>query len=81
MAKAIDEAVYGVLTADKGGGSFYKNIGGRVSAIYGDPGDVYPLCVYEQTGSDITPLFGGKLMHRETYDVRGPMGRWRGGRW
>jgi len=78
MAKAIDETIYEVLTSDKAAGSFYAKVGGRVSAVYGDPGDNFPLVVYEQTGSEITPLFGGKLMRKELYDVR-VVGRWEDG--
>lgn len=70
MAEALETAIYGVLTADKTAGSLYTTLGGRISTAYGDPGDDLPLLVFEQTGSNLTHLFGGELMYRDSYEIR-----------
>ena len=72
MAKSLDAAVYDVLTADKTTGSLFALVGGRIYPAYGDPGDDFPLIVYEQTASNIVPLFGStpRLMYTDQYQIR-----------
>lgn len=78
MAMALDAALYDLLTADKTGGTLYAKLGGRISTAYGDPGDDFPLMVFEQTGAEITHLFGNKLMHKAGYQIR-IVDRWENG--
>ena len=82
MAKALDAAIYDVLTADKTANSLWKSVGGRISTAYGDPGDDFPLVVFEQVGSEITPLFGSGvsayLIYADSYEIR-IVGRWEDG--
>jgi len=72
MAQSLDAAVYDVLTADKASGSLFKLVSGRIYPAYGDPGDDFPVIVYEQTGSNVVPLFGTspKLMYTDQYQIR-----------
>ena len=70
MAQALDAAVYDVMTSDKTGGSLYRKVFGRISPAYGHHSDDFPLIVYEQIASDITHLFGGKLMYLDSYQIR-----------
>jgi hypothetical protein len=70
MAKSLDAAVYDVLVADTSSGSLHHSVGGRIGSAYGDPGDDFPLVIFEQTGSAVLPLFGGKLMYMDTYQIR-----------
>lgn len=70
MAQALDAAVYDVLTADRSAGSLYSKVGGRIYPSHGDPGDDFPVIVFEQTGSEIQHLFGGALMYADSYQVR-----------
>ena len=59
MARSLDAAVYDVLS---GSATLDSKVNGRIYPSYGDPGDDFPLVVFEQTGSTINPLFGHKLM-------------------
>tara|TARA_Y100001937_G_scaffold21640_1_gene30541 strand:+ start:6438 stop:6863 length:426 start_codon:yes stop_codon:yes gene_type:complete len=70
MAQALDSAVFDVLTADKTSGSLHSKVGGRIYPSHGDPGDDFPIVVFEQIGSDITHLFGGALMYLDNYQIR-----------
>ena len=67
MAKALDAAVYDVLS---GSDALSAQVSGQIYPAYGDPGDDFPLIVYEQTGSNIVPLFGGRLMYNDQYQVQ-----------
>ena len=79
MSKAIDEALYTLLIADPSDGSAHDLVGGRISASYGDAGDVLPLIVFDHVGSVTQQTFGGtELHHDESYDIM-VVGRWEDG--
>lgn len=79
MSKAIDEALYALLIADTSDGSAHDLVGGRISASYGDSGDVLPLIVFDHVGSVTQQTFTGTdLHHDETYDIM-VVGRWEDG--
>tara|TARA_R100001510_G_scaffold57782_1_gene67733 strand:+ start:4020 stop:4436 length:417 start_codon:yes stop_codon:yes gene_type:complete len=67
MAKSLDAALFDVLA---GSTSLDSEVAGRIYPAFGDPGDDFPVVVYEQTGSNITHLFGGRLMYEDSYQIR-----------
>jgi len=77
MSFVNDKAIYETLI---GASSSVTDLtDGRIFANYADPGDDYPLVVYEQVGSDTTQVFGyTQLMIDETYEIRA-VGRYEDG--
>jgi hypothetical protein len=67
MAKSLDAAVYDVLSDSA---ALRAKVNRRIYPAYGDPGDDFPLIVFEQTGSNIAHLFEGQLMYNDQYQVR-----------
>ena len=79
MTVLNDRAIYETLIANTATGSVHDLTNGRISANYGDPGEDFPLVVFEQVGSEATQVFGySSLMIDETYDVRA-IGRYEAG--
>lgn len=79
MTIVNDQAIYETLTSSTASGSVHDLTRGRISANYGDPGDDFPLVVFEQIGSTATEVFSHtKLMIDETYEIRA-LGRYEDG--
>lgn len=71
MSLKSDMAIYQTLTASTVAGSVHDLTNGRISASYADPGEDFPLVVFEQTGSEAIEVFGHtQLMLNETYEIR-----------
>lgn len=79
MTIVNDQAIYETLIASTASGSVHDLTSGRISANYGDPGDDFPLVVFEQISSEASEVFGHtRLMIDEGYEVRA-IGRYEAG--
>lgn len=79
MTIVNDQAIYETLIASTASGSVHDLTSGRISANYGDPGEDYPLVVFEQIGSEAVEVFNhDRLMIDENYEIRA-VGRYEAG--